>query len=70
VSYAARCSAVLPAKKGGDDDADYAQDIPARVIAPMLGVAEQDGDRFRKWIHEVLELGITDIPTLVRAKCR
>jgi cytochrome P450 len=57
----------LAGKRGGDAAADYAQEIPVRVIAHMLGLAEQDGDRFRKWIHEVLELGITDGATLVRA---
>jgi cytochrome P450 len=58
----------LAGKKGADAATDYAQEIPVRVIAHMLGVAEQDGDLFRKWIHEVLELGITDIATLVRAQ--
>src|SRR5262249_39403120 len=58
----------LAGKRGGDAAVDYAQEIPVRVIAHMLGVAEQDGDRFRKWIHEVLELGITDIATLMRAQ--
>jgi len=57
----------LAGKSGGDAAVDYAQEIPARVIAHMLGVAEHDGDRFRKWIHEILELGITDHATLVRA---
>jgi cytochrome P450 len=57
----------LAGKKSGDAAAEYAQEIPARVIAHMLGIAEQDGDRFRKWIHEVLELGTTDSATLVRA---
>jgi cytochrome P450 len=58
----------LTGKKCADAATEYAQEIPARVIAHMLGVAEQDGERFRRWIHEVLELGITDIPTLVRAQ--
>jgi cytochrome P450 len=58
----------LAGKKRGDAATDYAQEIPARVIAHMLGVAEQDGDQFRRWIHEVLELGITDIATLVRGQ--
>lgn len=57
----------LAGKRGGDAAAGYAQEIPVRVIAHMLGIAEQDGDRFRKWIHEVLELGITDNATLMRA---
>jgi cytochrome P450 len=38
----------------------YSRHIPVRVIAHMLGVPEQDGDLFIRWIHEILELGITD----------
>jgi cytochrome P450 len=56
------------AAKGGCDAAvDYAQEVPARVIAHMLAVPEDDGDLFRKWIYEVLELGITDTNALMRA---
>jgi hypothetical protein len=50
-----------------DGAIDYAQEIPVRVIAHMLGIPEESGDQFRKWIREVLELGITDHETLVRA---
>jgi cytochrome P450 len=46
----------------------YAQEIPVRVIAHMLGVPEQDGNLFRKWIKEVLEIGITDFDVLMRAQ--
>jgi cytochrome P450 len=56
------------AGKGRCDAArDYAQDIPVRVIALMLGVPERDGDLFRKWIHELLEVGITDPDVMMRA---
>jgi cytochrome P450 len=56
------------ADKGGCDAAvDYAQEIPARVIAHMLGLPDDEGDRFRKWIHEVLEVGITEPAVLMRA---
>src|SRR5262245_54764022 len=41
--------------------------IPTRAIAHMLGIPEKDGDLFVKWIHEILELGITDLETLMRA---
>ena len=34
---------------------DYAQHIPVRVIAHMLGVPPEDGDRFRVFIHRILE---------------
>jgi cytochrome P450 len=54
--------------KGGCDAAvDYAQEIPVRVIAHMLGVPEQEGDLFRRWIHEILEVGITEPAVLMRA---
>lgn len=56
------------ADKGGCDAAvDYAQEIPVRVIAVMLGLPEEEGDRFRKWIHEILEVGITEPAVLMRA---
>jgi cytochrome P450 len=34
----------------------------------MLGVPEQDGDLFRKWIKEILEIGITDLSVLLQAQ--
>jgi hypothetical protein len=38
---------------------DYAQHIPLRVIAKMLGFPAEDADYFRHVIHLVLEEGIT-----------
>ncbi|MCD9622406.1 cytochrome P450 [Rhabdothermincola salaria] len=38
-----------------DAAADYAQHIPVRVIAEMLGVPREDGDRFRVFIHRIME---------------
>src|SRR4051812_42171667 len=52
---------------GCDGAVDYAQEIPVRVLAHMLGLPEEQGELFRKWIHEVLELGITDQTALMRA---
>jgi len=52
---------------GCDAAADYAQEIPVRVIAVMLGLPESEGDRFRKWIHEILEAGITRPDILMKA---
>lgn len=47
---------------GGKCDAatDYAQHIPTRVIARMLGVDEDDGERYRRWIKMALQDGIHD----------
>ncbi len=33
----------------------YAQHIPVRVIAAMLGLPKEDGDRFRLFIHRIIE---------------
>jgi cytochrome P450 len=38
-----------------DAAVQYTQHIPVRVIAEMLGVPKEDGDRFRTFIHRVLE---------------
>jgi len=38
----------------------YSRHIPVRIIAYMLGVPESDSARFIEWIHQVLEVGITD----------
>jgi cytochrome P450 len=46
---------------------EYAQEIPVRVIAHMLGLPESDGDLYRKWIKMILEDGITDIGAVVEA---
>ncbi|MBV9631921.1 MAG: cytochrome P450 [Xanthobacteraceae bacterium] len=50
----------LTGNQSCDGAADYARHIPVRIIAQMLGVPNQDADLFRRWIRELLELGITD----------
>ena len=39
----------------GDAAADYAQQIPARVIAGVLGVPREMSDTFTGWVRDVLE---------------
>ena len=34
---------------------EYAQHIPVRVIANMLGLPEEDADQFRGFVHDILE---------------
>ncbi|MBM3717586.1 MAG: cytochrome P450 [Actinobacteria bacterium] len=46
--------------KMGDKDAvdaavEYSQHIPVMIIAHMLGLPLEDADRFRSWVHLVLE---------------
>jgi cytochrome P450 len=60
--------AQIALKKSCDAAVEYAQEIPVRVIAHMLGVPEQDADQFRKWIREILEIGIADYDVLMRAQ--
>ena len=50
-----------------DGAVDYAQHIPVRVIAHMLGVPEDDGDLFRKWIQKVLIEGVRDPAAAMQA---
>ena len=38
-----------------DAATQYAQHIPVRIIAHMLGVPPEDGDRFRLFIHRIIE---------------
>ena len=40
----------------------FAQHVPVRVIASMLGVPETDGDLFRQWIHVMLDDTVRDSP--------
>jgi cytochrome P450 len=50
-----------------DAAAQYSKHIPVRAIAHMLGIPESDGHLFIKWIHEILELGITNEEILMQA---
>jgi cytochrome P450 len=57
-STRAYCEELLVTLKGKDivDAAEeYAQHIPVRVIAKMLGFPEDDADRFRGFVNHVLE---------------
>ena len=51
-----------------DAAVDYAQQIPPRVIAHMLGIDPERADEFVEWVRGVLELGLADPVT--RAKYR
>jgi len=52
------CHELLDAVEGKpiiDGAVDYAQHIPVQVIAKMLGLPQEDGDLFRKFVHNILE---------------
>ncbi|HUY63987.1 MAG TPA: cytochrome P450 [Acidimicrobiales bacterium] len=68
-STRAYCQALVDAQRGNDvvDAAEaYAQHIPVRVIATMLGLPESDADLFRGFVNHVLE-GV-DLPLEQRAE--
>ncbi|MEZ5816173.1 MAG: cytochrome P450 [Hyphomicrobiaceae bacterium] len=50
----------LQGRSEADAAIDYAQHIPVKVIAKMLGIPEAEGDRFREWIHVFIEDTIVD----------
>ena len=50
-----RLAATVVERGHGDAAADYAQQIPARVIARVLGVPEDMADTFTGWVRDVLE---------------
>lgn len=50
-----------------DGSADYAQHIPVRIMASMLGLPESDGDLFRGWVHDLIEASVTDPNAMRRA---
>ena len=44
-----------------DAATDYAQQIPPRIIASMLGIPEDMSGTFTEWVRGVLELGLTNV---------
>lgn len=51
-----------------DAAVDYAQHIPVRIIAHMLGIPAEHGDQFRNWITMALQEGVTNQDALKRAE--
>ncbi|WP_027583001.1 cytochrome P450 [Bradyrhizobium sp. Ai1a-2] len=56
----------LSGKNACDGAVDYAQEIPARLIAHMLGISEDAGDQFRKWVCDSFEHSLTDVSIVPR----
>jgi hypothetical protein len=49
-----------------DGATDYAQQIPPRVIAHLLGIDPEQGDTFVTWVRGLLEHGLTDPELRIR----
>ena len=65
----AMCDELIDAfpAEGGDVVDLYTQHIPLRLTAHMLGLPEEDGELFQRWLHEIFELGISDPSFAMRA---
>ena len=48
-------------KGRADAAADYAQQIPSRVIASMLGIPQERAGDFTDWVRGFLEYGLTNV---------
>jgi cytochrome P450 len=59
--------ATIVAQGAGDAAVDYAQHIPVLAIAAILGVDPDDGDQFRAWIVDFIEVGARDNDVRVAA---
>ncbi|MEO7370104.1 MAG: cytochrome P450 [Ilumatobacteraceae bacterium] len=53
-----------------DAAAQYAQQIPVRVIATMLGVPLEMADEFTSWVRGVLEIGLTDPKVRIESRMK
>lgn len=53
-----------------DAATDYAQQIPVRVIATLLGVPLEMADEFTSWVRGVLEQGLTDVKARTEARLK
>jgi cytochrome P450 len=51
----------------GDAAADYAQHIPVRIIAQMLGVPVEDEEMFTGWVVRTLQNGLQNIDSAMDA---
>ncbi len=63
-SIEAHCNELIDGfidQDGCDVATEYAQFIPVKVIATMLGIPPEDGDQFRTWVTQLLENAPTNI---------
>ncbi|MDH3683172.1 MAG: cytochrome P450, partial [Acidimicrobiia bacterium] len=51
----------LDGTTGADLAVDYARHIPGDLTATMFGVPTTETDQFRTWVHDLLEVGPTDV---------
>lgn len=50
-----------------DAGRDYAQHVPVFVTARLLDLPATDGEQFRGWVHDIVELGPGDVERSIQA---
>jgi len=58
------CGDLLEGLKGRtefDAAVEYAQELPGEITVRMLGVESEQAPLFRSWLHDLLEIGPTDV---------
>jgi cytochrome P450 len=58
----------IAGRESADAAVEYAQQIPAQIIATMLGVPTTMRDQFTTWVRNTLEAGLTDIELRLQAR--
>ncbi len=58
---------VIVERGHGDAAVEYSQHIPVGAIAAILGIDPADGDQFRDWVRQILQVGLDDAVAMQRA---
>ncbi|MGH1489887.1 MAG: cytochrome P450 [Acidimicrobiales bacterium] len=66
-SHCEELMAKIVARGEGDAAIDYAQHLPVTAIAAILGVDPEDGEQFRTWIVDFIEVGAREPDVRARA---
>ena len=57
---------VIVERGHGDAAVEYSQHIPVGAIAAILGIDPADGEQFRNWVRQILQIGLDDAATMQR----
>lgn len=57
---------VIVERGHGDAAVEYSQHIPVGAIAAILGIDAADGEQFRTWVRQILQIGLDDATAMQR----
>ena len=57
---------VIVERGHGDAAVEYSQHIPVGAIAAILGIDPADGEQFRTWVRQILQIGLDDAAAMQR----